>query len=206
MIFQLPHNFCNRSVQQLVQELMFDEYMDKVNIPKNAFISSPLKREKKKISISKHRYNYFLQQSPSQLYSSGLKNNKYKVVGMIEMKRKKNSVPINEQVNQLIENNVCITQNAIIKGNKNNKDYKPKEMRGLSISDHVTRQKFVFPQVQRMGQVKQQSYAFPNIFSNENFEGYKLKSEEMSFEIEEYMRMQKHNNNQNLLPNIYTGN
>ncbi|CAK90964.1 unnamed protein product (macronuclear) [Paramecium tetraurelia] len=184
---------------------MFDEYMDRDNIPKNAFISSPSKKEKKKISLSKHRYNHFLQQSPSQLYSPGLKNNQYKAVGIIAMKRKKNSVPINESVNQLIENNGSPKQNAIIRVSKNNKDYKPKEMRGLSISDHIPRQKFIFPQVQRISQVKQLQYAFPN-FNDENFEGYKLKSEEMSFEIEEYMRMQKHNNNRNLLPNIYTGN
>ncbi|CAD8114841.1 unnamed protein product [Paramecium primaurelia] len=208
MTFQLPHNFQNRSVQKIVQELMYDEYLDRDNLLRNAFISSPLKSGKKKISISKHRYNHFLQQSPSQLYSPGLLNNQNKVVGIIAMQKKKNSVPLNVSVNQLIENNTSPTNNAIVRVSKRNKDYKPKELRGLSISDHVSRQKLVFPQVQRLSQVKQQQFASPNFnFIDENFEGYKLKSEEMSLEIDEYMRMQKHNNNNlNLLPNIYSRN
>ncbi|CAD8128156.1 unnamed protein product [Paramecium sonneborni] len=205
MTFQLPHNFQNRSVQQLVQNLMFEEYLESNNIQRNVFISSPLKSGKKKIQLSKHRYNHFLQQSPNQLYSPGLQNNNQKVIGFIAMQKKKNSVPINASVNQLIENNVSPANNVIVRVSKKVKDYKPKEIRGLSISDHVPRQKIQFPQIQRLTQAKQSSFIYPELnFNDENFEGYKLKSEEMSLEIDEYMRMQKHNNNPNLLPNIYS--
>lgn len=55
------------------------------------------------------------------------------------MQKKKNSVPLNVSVNQLIENNTSPTNNAIVRVSKRDKDYKPKELRGLSISDHVSR-------------------------------------------------------------------
>ncbi|CAK67845.1 unnamed protein product (macronuclear) [Paramecium tetraurelia] len=207
MTFQLPHNFQNRSVQKIVQELMYDEYLDRDNLLRNAFISSPVKSGKKKLSISKHRYNHFLQQSPSQLQSPGLLSNQQRVVGSIALQKKKNSVPLNVSVNQLLENNASPLNNPNAKVSKRSKDQKPKELRGLSISDHVARQRFVFPQVQRLSQVKQQQLASPNFnFIDEDFEGYKLKSEEMSLEIDEYVRMQRHHNNPTLLPNIYSRN
>ncbi|CAD8211651.1 unnamed protein product [Paramecium pentaurelia] len=81
------HKFSNKSVQQIVQELMYDEYLERDNMLRNAFNSSPLKAVKKKIVFSKNIYNNYLQQSPSSITSQN--NNQCKVIGVVAIQKKK---------------------------------------------------------------------------------------------------------------------
>ncbi|CAK89371.1 unnamed protein product (macronuclear) [Paramecium tetraurelia] len=174
---QQLHKFSNKSVQQIVQELMYDEYLERDNMLRNAFNSSPLKAVKKKIVFSKNIYNNYLQQSPSSVTSQ---NNQCKVIGVVAIQKKKN-------------------QDAIINVSNVKKVNKPKELRGLSISDHmdnVIRDKNNLPQIQRQSQKSL-------VFNDDDFEGYKLKSEEMTLEIDEYMKMKKDKDSFSL-PNIYS--
>ncbi|CAD8192894.1 unnamed protein product [Paramecium octaurelia] len=175
---QQLHKFSNKSVQQIVQELMYDEYLERDNMLRNAFNSSPLKTVKKKIVFSKNIYNNYLQQSPSSVTSQ---NNQCKVIGVVAIQKKKN-------------------QDVIINVPKSVKKVnKPKELRGLSISDHMDnmiRDKNILPQIQRQSQKSL-------VFNDDDFEGYKLKSEEMTLEIDEYMKM-KRDKDSFSLPNIYS--
>ncbi|CAD8103108.1 unnamed protein product [Paramecium primaurelia] len=178
MSHQLLHKFQNKSVQQIVQELMYDEYLERDNMLRNAFNSSPLKAVKKKIVFSKNTSHNDLQQSIS---SVSQQNNQYKIIGVMAFQKKKNQ-----------DNNTYVPKNI-------KKPNKPKELRGLSMSDHMEnliRDKSIFPQIQRQSQ---KSLAF----NDDDFEGYRLKSEEMTLEIDEYMKM-KRDKDSFQLPNIYS--
>ncbi|CAD8125432.1 unnamed protein product [Paramecium sonneborni] len=180
MSYSLLHKFSNKSVQQIVQELMYDEYLERDNLFRNAFNSLPLKAVKKKIVFSKNIYNNYLQQSPN---SGTPQNNQCKVIGVMAAQKKKN-------------------QDVIINVPKNVKKVsKPKEIRGLSISDHmdnIIREKTILPQIQKQSHLSL-------VFNDDDFEGYKLKSEEMTLEIDEYMQM-KRDKESFQLPNIYSRN
>ncbi|CAD8126837.1 unnamed protein product [Paramecium sonneborni] len=181
MSHSLLHKFSNKSVQQIVQELMYDEYLERDNMLRNAFNSSPLKAVKKKIVFSKNIYNNYLQQSPSSVTSQ---NNQCKIIGVVAIQKKK----IQDVITNVPKNNA-------------KKVNKPKELRGLSISDHMDnliREKSILPQIQRQSQKCL-------MFNDDDFEGYKLKSEEMTLEIDEYMQMKKDKNSFQL-PNIQSRN
>lgn len=94
--------------------------------------------------------------------------------------------------NSSIKKLMSIVQSNTPHANNNISRSKPFQ-RGISISDHLSNQTPILPIISK--KVSQRELQI----SDSAFEGYKLVSEEMSFEIDEYVRLQ---NTKLLLPPI----